>query len=192
MPITKEILDARISSEAIKWQNELPPPQPPYHCLVSCLISQKISFARSRAIRRRLYHKLEGNICTAENMASLSTEESREIGLTETQIAVIRDLPNPLETKHLTKIPMIGKWTRKAIAIMTYSDDNIFLAEDAYIRKRLCEIYGLENLNAADATQVAENWLTDRSLISRFLWRLKPSGAAKIARKCDISAEDLI
>lgn len=192
MEIPKDVLDWRIINEAVKWADKLPSSQPLYHCLISCLISQKISFTGSRAIRKRLYHKLEGNLCTPKKMASLSSEELRNIGLTEVQIAAIRNLPNPLKMEHLTEIPMIGKWTRKAVAIMTYSEDNVFLSEDAYIRKKLCEIYGFKSLTVAETNEVAENWLTERSLIGRFLWRLKPSGAAKIARNQPISVDDLI
>lgn len=60
-------------------------------------------------------------------------------------------------------------------------DDDIFLSEDLWIRKRLSELVQSEHtLTPRECNEVVKHWC-NLSNISRFLWRITEEGTRKFA-----------
>jgi len=171
--------------ECSEWY---PEKQPLYHCVISLIISQKISFGQSREIRRKIYEKVGKSIFIWQDIIKITDKEWKYINIDKNKKETIMEvtllerdglLSNMLVTH---KIKGIGPWTIKATKIMTYSDDNIDLYEDLWIRKRMSEVYDIQSSQRA-CKEVFDNFKGKKSQLSRFLWRIKPQSIDKV-RKC--------
>ena len=179
---------SKIVKYAQKYEDLLPEAVPRYHAVISCIISQKISFQRSRGIRRKLYKELGSDIFTKSKIESLNLND---LGLDARVIEII-DQVNRLENlsfKNLAKISGIGKWTIDAVKILTYYDPDIALYKDKYIRKILSGLYG-KTFTEGTAKAWFEK-VSNKSLVSRFLWRLKYTSINKIIDSEPLTSLDL-
>lgn len=183
-------LASRVSYWAQQLAHRLPGQETIYHSTVSCIISQEISFKRSRAIRAQLYQMLGGKF-TYDAVHSLTVSDLIRTGLKESRAHLIWSLPSTLQLEQLPYIVGVGTWTVKAVYIMTYSHPDIFLSEDAFIRKRLVQIFGCGS-TPSDAAAIAEFWAGHKSAECRFLWRLQESGVQKLLSGAVLTQEDII
>jgi 3-methyladenine DNA glycosylase/8-oxoguanine DNA glycosylase len=215
-------MDQRILNAAQQAQDQawLPPPTSQYHAIISLLLSQRISLAQSRNLRRSLYTALGTNEFTPDIMATLKPElkalipskfhpiidQVTALALTNHHQSdlvseVPRNLTSPtdsgtrrvIEWTRLSQISGIGPWTIKGAKLMIRENEEIFLAEDLYIRQRLRELYNLPAVpTIRQAMTMAQVWAGSWSLVSRFLWRLRPEGAKKLQEGQPIQSTDLI
>lgn len=189
-------MDQIILQAARQAQSWLPPKTSRYHAIISLLLSQRISFSQSRQLRQNLYTALGITEFKPEIMAALKPEIRAMI---PTKFHSIIDqvtalaVTNQLEWPRLEQISGIGPWTLKGAKLMTQEAEDIFLAEDGYIRQRLREIYSLSQVpTIRQAESLAMVWTGSRSLVSRFLWRLRPEGTQRLRRGDLIQITDLI
>jgi hypothetical protein len=86
----------------------------------------------------------------------------------------------------LEKINGIGPWTISALKIMFHSNKypNIFLTSDKWIESRFSEL----NLDLKTVVKNAPNL----SNVSKFLWRIKPSGVQKLNNLQQLTADDFL
>jgi 3-methyladenine DNA glycosylase/8-oxoguanine DNA glycosylase len=191
-------MDHRILYAAQQAQNQawLPPATSRYHAIISLLLSQRISFTQSRHLRQSLYTALNTTEFTPNLLATLKPELKAMIPSKFHRIidrVTALALTNQLDWIQLGQIDGIGPWTIKGAKLMTREDDDIFLAEDLYIRQRLRELYDLPTIpTIRQARMMAQVWGGSHSLVSRFLWRLRPAGAKRLREGHPIQQSDLI
>lgn len=166
-----------------KYSDWLPDKVPVFHAVISCILSQKIKFTQSRAIRKKLYSQLGSFIITREGLEKINLDQ---LGIEHPVQLIIKEVMQlqSLDFDLLSQIKGIGPWTIKAVKIMTYSDEEIALYEDGYIIKNLV-LYGYKG-----SIKDFFNQYKQKSLISRFLWRIKPQGIIKIKKGTDLLRED--
>lgn len=154
-----------------------------YHDVISLVISQRIPFKRSKEIRQKL-----GKICFPFTAIEMQNIDFSTVGLTNKNIIecikqiTTLELQSNLNINTIKDIKGIGKWTYKALQIMGYEKVNLFLKEDAWIRKRLTQIvYGqIKTISMKEAQQLVEQENCNLTQLSLFLWRIKDCGVVKI------------
>ena len=189
-------MEQLILQEAIQNVHLLPKPVSLYKSLISLIISQQISFKASRKLRGNLYQYLGSNEFTPENILKITSVQWEGWGLNPHRRELIHRvtdmaLKSELRVADLSKIEGIGPWTLKGLQIMTYIEPDVFLYEDAFIRKHIRKLFGNLTLRQIQKLSQTPVWAGQRSLVSRFLWRLRDSGALKLIQGENITPEDL-
>ena len=181
----------RVSYWAQQLAAALPRPETVYHSLISCIISQKISFATSRAIRARLYALSGMSKFEHGGIQKLGYQSLMGSGLSPDIANLILSIPAAVRLEDLRSFRGVGNWTVKAVTLMTYSHVDIFLEEDKFVQKRIAQLFGVSQ--SVDASLwVSQYWAGHRSAECRFLWRLKDSGVTKILAGAPLESADLI
>ena len=164
-----------------------------FHDLISLIISQKISFEQGREIRKKLYDYVKGDY-TPELLSKISQSTWKNTfqidGLKFLCIQEIIRHSNDL-LNNLNNIRGIGIWTKKAICIMHNLSNDIFLFEDYYIRKQLGKLLDISHLSNNEANMLSKDW-KNKTIISKFLWRIKDSGINKIKDDKKLEKEDFL
>ena len=169
------------------------PPKPLFHAAISQFVTKRVRFSQSRLIRRKMYVLLGDPYDVNILRNNITDNDLKAIGLSSDQIVSIREianLPDPLTLESLSTIRGVGPWVLKSTQLLTETDqENIYLEEDFWIRSRLGECFNLNKvpticqarkllLNNVDSSGLSSSG----SKITRFLWRIKPSGTLKIAK----------
>lgn len=167
-----------------------------FHHLVSLVTGQQVSFEAGRQIRQELYKLCGTPYCPhAIKQTDLSTIKN----LTPARIFTIKAIATAYLNGHHENIidysiiiKGVGSWTIKGAYILTETSYNQSLYEDAYIKKRLSEIHN-HKMTLADC----KDWFKivpedSRSIVSYFLWRVKPSGVEKLRYGCDLDQCDFL
>lgn len=167
-----------------------------YHEAVSLIISQKISFTKSRQIRSKLYELLGSDEITYDNLREVLEIDLFRTGLDLKKLDIIFQIPSEFDIDDLSEINGIGIWTINALKIKVYPEKNesIFLCEDMWIRKH---IGLLLDLNSTPSTIDVKKYISshvpqNRSWLSRFLWRLKHTSIQKIKEGKQLTRDDFV
>lgn len=170
-----------------------------FHHVISLVTSQEVAFAKGRQIREALYAYTTDHILTPELVRSLTHEQLQQTGLSASRIETVKQLAALDDHKSLdavaayAKISGVGPWTIKGVKILCGLDDHVILHEDRWIRKRLAELIGRSGeVTQAEAKQLFEQWKGHESLMSMFLWRIKPSGIQKWRSGTTLTKDDFI
>jgi len=197
--IAARVLSAAQLAEEKGW---LPPVREDFDCAVSLVLSQRIPFAESRAIRRGMYAKVGKSVLEAQNMQRWTDEDWFSVGLTDSfKIKIIRSIvalaleakqggevkgeppaAHGLTSHGLSLLCGIGPWTIKGWEISTRRAPDLFLQEDKWIRFHLKTLFKKRTMPSESvAAKLAEaHWKGHRSLVTRFLWRLEKQSATKL------------
>jgi 3-methyladenine DNA glycosylase/8-oxoguanine DNA glycosylase len=164
-----------------------------FHQTVSLVISQKISFAKSRRARQILYDLIKPDQeFTSKNLSKIDKSQWLKIGIAESQYASIQNLikldQNNYDNKEwieqISKIKGIGPWTIKGLKIMFNIEPDLFLFEDYWIRSRMTELVSTEIkpicMSSSNANILSSHWKGYRTLVSLFFWRIKPEGISAL------------
>lgn len=166
-----------------------------YHETVSTIISQRVPFIKSRGIRSKLFEKIEpSNEFTFEDIQLLGVDGLMEVGISEKYAEVILNVPENIDSlDELIEISGIGPWTVKAVKLKC-SDEDIFLSEDYWIRKHIGIIMKMSGVPTTKQVNdyIEKNMPHDRSIYSKFLWRLKHSAWPKIRRGSKLDRSDFV
>lgn len=167
------------------------------HNAISCVISMRIPFKKSREIRKKIYTSIgkEGKIELTRDNFKFKDKTLLSYGLSNEQVRIIREiLNNDIKTiKDLTKIKGIGIWTIKAIKILMNIDSDISLEQDYYIRNNLTLLYGYKKvMTETEAKKILQTWKGNRSQICYMLWRIKKEGIEKIIEEQKLTKYDFI
>lgn len=164
------------------------------HELISLLISQRISFDLARSIRQDLYIALNGGEFTIENIKTLGRINLTKI-MGKDKANLILDVIEQYERNiPIDQIRGIGPWTRKALILRTHPelDTEVYLFEDKWVRTNLKIILNLKDNNVSTCRYLLDDY-ENKTKISMFLWRLKKSGAKKIAmNNLNLTEEDFV
>ena len=152
-----------------------------YHELISAIISQRISFNESRHIRSKLYNTIQSGEITFDHIQELGYDGLINLGIDSKKACTILTIPDEINIDELIHISGIGKWTIKALKIKC-SDEDVFLSEDYWIRKHMKIILNLKHIPTIKEVDeyIESNVLYDRSIYTKFLWRLKHTAWDKI------------
>jgi 3-methyladenine DNA glycosylase/8-oxoguanine DNA glycosylase len=193
----------KLSGETKQWW--LQPTRSLLHNAISCVISMRIKFEKSREIRQKIYNSIgkEGKVEITKENFKFKNQTLCEYGLSTEQIRIIREIltfdnkksenKEQLTIKDLTKIKGIGVWTIKAVKILMNEDLDVSLEQDYYIRKMLSELYGYKKvITETEARKILQTWNGNRSQISYFLWRLKFESIEKILENVKLERHDFL
>lgn len=167
-----------------------------YHEIVSLVISQRITFKRSRKIRSNLYSKIGSNVMTYDQISNLTDDDLEDTGLDNKKIAIIRSISKDVTKEQFENIAGIGDWTIKSFLIQTEPNEyhDILLVEDLWIRSHLATLF---DLNPKMTTKQAEllfqnEWVGYKTAVTKFLWRLSKCGALRLKNGCTLDRGDFI
>lgn len=160
-----------------------------FHHAISQFLTQKIRFETSRKIRKGLYEIL-GDPYDANKLEKITPVERNRLCLTEKQLLTMYEIKKAcLDDDPITKlsgIPGIGSWTIDSIKLMMNLDPDISLLSDSWIRSRISEY------TSTDPYIFMDQYKGNRSIVSKFFWRIKPSGVIKLKRKVELIRDDFV
>lgn len=173
-----------------------------FHNIISLITSQEVSFQKGRQIRQKLYEIIKSDEFTKENIKNISDKDLITIGIKNSRIVCIREISELKIHNEETciKIKGIGPWTIKAASILSSTsfdeaeNTGIILYEDKWIRKRLSELVGCNKILTEKETIsfFEANVKGHYTLLSYFLWRIKPSGVKKWKNGDILEREDFV
>ena len=163
-----------------------------YEGLMSSIISQQISTAAARSIKKKFTEYFGNRYPTIDEALNIEIEKLRELGLSVQKANYIKSVAqfykdnkyntisstNLLELsdeeliKELTKIKGVGRWTVEMILIFTLGRSDVFAIDDLALCQAIIKLYKLKNTKTLKKRilKIAERWSPNRSLASRYLW----------------------
>lgn len=170
------------------------------HQAISLVISQKVSFQQGKNIRKKLFFLISPDSeFTKENMKNITDEDLENIGIDVLKIKTIRNILKLDDIDHndfiekIEDIKGIGPWTIKCLKIYFELDNDIFLSEDLWIRKRMTEL--TENdivLTQKECEIESKIWRGYRTQISKFFWRIKPIGITALLNNEELNYDHFL
>lgn len=167
----------------------------PYVFIVHEIIEQMLSIKAATKIFERLENLCEGNISPA-TINSLTDEQIKSIGTSNSKVSFIRAVTNAVETKELdfsvlptlsdkeafsalTKVRGIGKWTAKMYLMFVLNRQDVLPAEDAAFLQAYKWLYKRDNDSKEEIEKRCKKWKPYSSIASRYLYRALDSGLTK-------------
>ena len=168
---------------------ELPLKRGRFQTLVHSILSQQISTAVARSMARKLDARLAPGKLSPENLAQLSFDELRAIGLSRQKASYLQDLSAKvldgsvkLHRVHrlsddeiideLIQVKGIGRWTVQMFLIFCLGRPDVFAPDDFGLRSAIQRLYGLSDLpKRAQAEEIAAPWRPHATVASWYLWR---------------------
>jgi DNA-3-methyladenine glycosylase II len=169
--------------------------------LVRSIISQQISTSAARAIRKRLMELVGSDGLTPGNLARLTTDQLRSVGLSLQKASYLGDLARKVNdgtvdlrrigrladervVETLTQVKGIGRWTAQMFLIFSLGRPDVFPHDDLGVRTAIRDRYGLDELpDKETCCAIAAPWRPYASVASWYCWR-----TLDLARKTDTVA----
>ncbi len=164
---------------------------PFFHDLARSVLYQQLSGAAATTIYRRLVGHFPGrSFPTPEQVAALTVDEFRPLGVSRQKATYLVDLARkyqdgtlrPRRFRHLdddqliaelTQVKGVGVWTAQMFLIFTLRRPDIWPRGDLGIQKGLQRLFELEDLpKGEEMDHLAERWRPYRSIACWYLWRL--------------------
>lgn len=160
-----------------------------FELLVRSILSQQISVAAARTIRRRLVTALPGKRISANGIATLDDDQLQQIGISRQKRGYIRDLTQhvlngTLNFRRLSRLPDgeviteliqvkgIGVWTAQMFLIFGLGRSDIFPPDDLGIQNAIHALYSSKTRRKRQQLEdLAAVWAPYRSVASWYLWR---------------------
>lgn len=160
-----------------------------FDLLVRSILSQQISTAAARAVRTRLNNLIKPKRVTPPNIAALSHDELRSVGLSRQKATYLHDLADKVASKEvrlsrthtmndddviaeLVQVKGIGVWTAQMFLIFALGRLDVFPYDDLGVRNSIRELYELDEMpNKRESEAVAEPWKPYATLATWYLWR---------------------
>jgi DNA-3-methyladenine glycosylase II len=157
--------------------------------LVQAIISQQISGAAARNIRRRLDYLVEAEGLNPETLAILDQSDLRAVGLSRQKAAYLHDLaektltgvvrldkigrlPDEDVIEMLTQVKGIGRWTAEMFLIFSLGRLDVLPVDDLGVRSAIKNLYDLKELpNKTTCVEIATPWRPYASIGSWYCWR---------------------
>ncbi len=181
-PVMKEVI-RRVGPFGLKPQRN------GFRMLAISIISQQISTAAARTIRGRLEEQLKPGRFTAANIAQLSREQLRSVGLSRQKGEYLHGLAAAVSERtirldraarmhdeqlieHLTALKGVGRWTAQMYLVFSLGRPDVFPHDDLGIRSAIRNLYGLAELpDRHTCHRVAEPWRPYATVASWYCWR---------------------
>lgn len=160
-----------------------------FHTLVRSILSQQISGRAAQAIRARLEGVVAPQPLSPENLAALSLEQLRAVGVSaqkgkyllslatkvrdgELRLKAIGRLSDDAIIEQLIQVQGIGVWTAQMFLIFSLGRPNVLPCDDLGIRQAIRKLYRLEDMpDKATSLRIAEPWRPYASIASWYCWR---------------------
>ena len=157
--------------------------------LVRSIISQQISTAAARSIRRRLEELLAPGTITPADIVKLKAHQLRSVGLSGQKVSYIQDLAKKVHSgevslqqigrltderiiEQLTQVRGIGHWTAQMFLMFSLGRPDVFPHGDLGIRSAIRNEYGLDELpDHQQSMEIAQPWHPHATIASWYLWR---------------------
>ena len=157
--------------------------------LVRSIISQQISVAAARSIRRRLDEAVRPGRLTAVKLAALSIDELRAAGLSPQKAGYLNDLARRVvdgsvrlnrltamddeaAIAELVQIRGIGRWTAQMLLIFCLGRLDILPVDDFGLRKAVMQLYALPSMSSpSQVAEIAAPWQPYSSVATWYCWR---------------------
>ena len=170
-------------------------PKDAYPFLIHEIIEQMLSVKAGNAIYNRLKALCSGNICP-ETISSLSNEEIRGIGTSNTKVTFIRSVTEAVITgkldfdeldkmddeeamKKLMSIRGIGSWTAKMYLLFVLGRQDILPYEDVAFLQSYQWLYKTLNRSPDSVIKKCKKWKPYASIAARYLYRALDEGYTK-------------
>jgi len=151
--------------------------------LVVSITNQSVSTESARAVRSRLFDRLDD--VTPEAVLETPPEELASVGLGETKAEYVRNAAKSFESGDytrealadasneevrdaLTDIRGIGEWTANMYLIFVLGREDVLPLGDLAVRRGIEGLYGTETRD--EMRRVAEDWKPYRSYGTRYVW----------------------
>jgi DNA-3-methyladenine glycosylase II len=157
--------------------------------LANSILSQQLSSAAARTIRKRVELLMPYGIFSPEGFADTSDTSLRAAGVSGQKVDFLRSLveavsngminftvlesqPNGEVIMQLTAVRGIGRWTAEMFLIFSLGRLDVFPVGDAGVRSAMRLIYGLDgNCEMIDYEKRAQRWQPYASVASWYCWR---------------------
>ena len=156
--------------------------------LARSILSQQISVAAARTIRRKLQALLPNRRMTAAAILNLSEEQLASVGVSNQKRRYLLDLaakvddgeinfrriakrPDEEVIDCLIQVKGIGRWTAQMFLLFGLGRPDVFAPDDLAIRNAMINIYQLDSHDKAPMEEIASAWSPHRSVASWYLWR---------------------
>ena len=159
-----------------------------FELLARSILSQQISVAAARTIRRNLQAQLPGRRLSASGLAALSDADFQAAGVSRQKRGYLRDLAirvtdgqlsfrritrldEDAVIQELTLVKGIGVWTAQMFLMFGLGRPDIFAPDDLGLRNAMIRIYDLQQPAKDELLHIAAAWSPWRSVASWYLWR---------------------
>lgn len=156
--------------------------------LARSILSQQISVAAARTIRRQLLALLPNRRMTATAILDLSEEQLSSAGVSAQKRSYLLDLsrrvdsgdinfrrlarlPDERVVEALVEVKGIGRWTAQMFLLFGLGRPDVFAPDDLAIRNAMIRIYDLNQPKHPELEEIAKVWSPYRSVASWYLWR---------------------
>ena len=157
--------------------------------LVRSIISQQISIAAARSIRRKLEQLAGPGGMRPQRLAAIPIMELRRAGLSPQKAAYVHDLAAKCEggtvrlatigrrsdeevIAELTQVKGIGRWTAQMFLIFSLARPNVFPVDDFGVRAAIRQLDRFAELpTKAQCLEIGERWSPFASIGSWYCWR---------------------
>ncbi len=181
-PVMKVMIDA-VGPFTLRFERDR------FGLLIRSIVSQQISTAAARAIRKRLQEVAGPDGFTAANLARLTGDQLRSAGLSLQKASYITDLVSKVNdgtvdlrqigrlsdervVEKLTQVKGIGRWTAQMFLIFSLGRPDVFPHADLGVRTAIRNRYGLDELPDRETSlRIAEPWRPYASVASWYCWR---------------------
>jgi 3-methyladenine DNA glycosylase/8-oxoguanine DNA glycosylase len=173
-----------------------------YTLLICLILTRRISFKVSRAIRQRLYDRFRHKDQTSIDVVAFDPIEMSKITLKEwttilkapkSKYKIVQYVTTAVINNKDIYSLKIGTWTMNALKIMKNKSKNLFLEGDSYIVNNMTKILHLSSKPTKSVALELANkvWPKDRlTEITIWLWRIKDTGIHKYLKgKSDLIDE---
>jgi DNA-3-methyladenine glycosylase II len=195
-PVMKDVI-GRVGPFALR------PRRDRFQMLVRSILSQQISVHAAQAIRARLEALAAPQALSPENLAALSMDQLRAVGVSLQKAkyllslaTMVRDGALPLNAmgrlsddaviERLVQVKGIGVWTAQMFLIFSLGRPDVLPCDDLGIRQAIRKLYGLPALpDKATSLRIAAPWRPYASVASWYCWQsLKlAENAAEVVKK---------
>ena len=164
--------------------------------LVGSIISQQISTAAARSIRRKLENLVSPGKITAQKLALLSSQQLRSAGVSPQKAGYITDLTEKVQSRQirlsqvgrwsdervieeLVQVKGIGRWTAQMFLIFSLGRLDVFPHDDLGVRSAIRDLYQLKDLpDKEQSLKIAAPWHPYASVASWYCWRSRDIDSA--------------
>lgn len=158
--------------------------------LVDIITSQQLSLKAGKTIYNRvlsLLGDLEADAITAQHFLTLSHDQLRSAGLSNSKAVSVHHLANAVSSNHIildhlknlpdeevvqqiVALKGLGPWSAEMFLMFSLNRPDIFAIGDLGLRTAVSNLYGIDREDKDAILELSKSWSPYRTLASRYLW----------------------
>lgn len=161
----------------------------PYEALLRSILYQQLAGAAASAIERRFLALFGDRIPSPDELAEVSDETLRGVGLSRQKSSYLRSIAEHFESGEITnralrraddetaielvtRIKGVGRWTADMLLMFCLGRPDVLPVGDLGVRNSMQAAYGLDDPpDTPTMLRIAESWRPYRSAGTWYLWR---------------------